>query len=69
MAKITAAQKLINEAEAKGPIEFLVGAGSGNTLNTLQAIRRAGHEAKFISGEWQSKEGMIYRLTLKKATA
>ena len=62
---MTLAQKLIDQAKSNGgAIEFKIGGGSGNTLNTARAIRRAGHSVEFVSGKWQSKEGMLMRLTL-----
>ena len=61
--KTTAAQKLIEAAASNGgSVEFTVGAGSGNTLNTLKALERAGYKPEFLSGKWQSKDGMQYRL-------
>lgn len=67
MTKTTAAQKLIEAAKTTGSVEFTVGAGTGNTLHTLKALKRAGYEAKFVSGEWQSKQGMQFRLTTQQA--
>lgn len=70
MARATAAQALIEAAKAQGgTVEFTVGAGTGNTLHTLKALRRAGYEPVKLGGEWQSKGGMQYRLTLNEATA
>jgi hypothetical protein len=63
MTKITAAQKLIDAVKAAGTIEFTVGAGSGNTLHTLDALRRKGFTPVKIGGQWQSKGGMQFRLT------
>ncbi len=64
MSKTTAAQKLINAAKAAGSVEFTVGAGSGNTLQTIKALGRAGFKPVKIGGQWQSKEGMQFRLTV-----
>lgn len=65
MTKTTAAQKLIEAAKAAGSVEFTVGAGTGNTLQTLKALQRAGHKPQFVGGKWQSKEGLQYRLTVQ----
>ena len=64
MTKITAAQKLIEAAKVAGSVDFTVGAGSGNTLQTIKALGRAGYKPQKIGGKWQSKEGMQFRLTI-----
>ena len=40
-------------------------AGSGNTLQTIKALGRAGYKPQKIGGKWQSKEGMQFRLTVQ----
>ena len=67
MTKTTAAQKLIEAAKTAGSVEFTIGAGSGNTLQTLKALERAGYKAQWLGGKWQSKSGMQYRLTAQQA--
>jgi hypothetical protein len=65
MTKTTAAQKLIEAAKVAGSVEFTVGAGTGNTLQTIKALGRAGYKPQKIGGKWQSKEGMQFRLTVQ----
>jgi outer membrane protein TolC len=60
--KIANAQKLIDAARAAGFVEFTVGAGTGNTLHTVDALIRAGYKPVRIGGVWQSKGGMQYRM-------
>jgi hypothetical protein len=64
MATKTNAQKLIDQARERGSLTFIVGRGSGNTLHTLRALRRAGIEPTYVSGSWQGRNGITYRINL-----
>jgi hypothetical protein len=65
MSKTTRAQELINAARtAGGVLAFTTGAGTGNSLNTVTALRRAGQKVSRTGGEWQSKGGIQWLLTV-----
>lgn len=65
MTNTTTAPRLIDQARSNGGVlDFTTGAGTGNTLNTKDALVRAGHTVVRTGGVWQSKGGIQWRLTL-----